>query len=183
MLADIQSSVCRRLLQIIVILLASQQHRGLKTNILQGSLYIHVSTFLAHWKTISNTVECVDIVWNWPNEPVVAGFSGGSHRIDAALFTWRRLMSYVLWRQRGGPREGEEIHPGTLAVCWGALGEGEDRTNRSTNFGVSTCILARPPRIMRRGSGEERHFRVSKPTSLCSFETVFSDKIWRGRKI
>lgn len=126
MLAYIQSSVCRRLLQITVILLASQQHRGLKTNILQGSLYINVSTFLAHWKTISNTVECVDIVWNWPNEPVVAGFSGGSHRIDAALFTWRRPMSYVLWRQRGGPREGEEIHPGTLAVCWGAPGEGEE---------------------------------------------------------
>lgn len=32
-------------------------------------------------------------------------------------------MSYVLWRQRGGPREGDELHPGTLAVCWGAMGE------------------------------------------------------------
>lgn len=125
MLAYIQSSVCsRRLLQIIVILLASQQHRGLKTNILQVSLYSNVSTPLAI------TVECVDIVWNWPIEPVVAGFSGGSHRIDAALFTWRRPMSYVLRRPVGTSVEVHVRGKSVIREPWryaGVLwGEGEE---------------------------------------------------------
>lgn len=118
--------------------------RGIK-NILKSSLYIIVFTFLIN-KNPLTTVQCVDTAWNRPIEPVVAGFFKAVHTGLTPLCSRDVVtMSHVLWRQRGDPREGKSFIREPQQYV-GVLEGG--RTNSSSNFGVSTLILERPPRML-----------------------------------